>query len=128
MSDAPTDYPHPEWVKPGNHTFNTALPLRDELAFNAWLQDNKVPFDPRASTSDYDMRGFWQALQSGNPMAKTAIDPNDNMMHFPDYWKTPYHHTFSAESQWALPSAPKWNDQDQLIGSDGGIVFDGRQK
>lgn len=77
---------------------------------------------------DYDMRGFWKALQAGDPLAQAAIDPNDQRMHYPDYWKTPYHETFSAESQWADPKkAPSWNDKDQLVMPDGTVIFDDRE-
>jgi hypothetical protein len=108
--------------------FNTPLPLGDELKFNAWLQENKVPFDARAPVSDYDMRGFYKGLQEGHPAAASAIDPNDQQMHYPDYWKTPYHETFSNQSQWALPTAPAWNEQDQLIDQSGKLLFDDRAR
>jgi hypothetical protein len=120
------EYPRPEWVKEGLHTFNTSLPLRDEISFNKWVMDNNVPFDPRADVSDYDMRGFWQALQAGDERATSAINPNDGKPHWPDYWKTPYHETFSSHSQWANETAPQWNEQDQLVGLDGAVLFDER--
>jgi hypothetical protein len=87
-----------------------------------------VPFDPNAPSSDYDMRGFFKALTSGDPRATSAIDPNDARMHYPDYWKTPSHQTFSGESQFATPSAPAWNQRDQLVGPGGRIIFDDRNQ
>lgn len=73
------------------------------------------------------MRGFWTALQQGKPIATTAIDPNDKRIHYPDYWKTPLHQTFSAESQWANPArAPAWNDRDQLVLPNGQVIYDDR--
>ena len=70
--------------------------------------DSFVPFDS-SSSADYDMRGFWKALQSGDKRAKPEDNVYDQRLHFPDYWKTPYHATFSAESQWADPkAAPRW--------------------
>ena len=113
-----------QWLAPGEHEYNTALG-EQEPAFQAWVKQNKVPFDSNAQNSDYDMRGFYKALQEGDPKARQAINPNDNQMHFPDYWKTPYHQSFSNESQWADPQkAPKWNEQDQLVTPDGKVVFD----
>jgi hypothetical protein len=98
-----------------------------EPAFRQWVKDNNVPFDPdAASPQDYDMRGFYQGLQSGDPHASSAVDPNDNRMHYSDYWKTPLHQTFSNESKWATPDAPHWNDKDQLIAPDGSVVYDDR--
>lgn len=87
---------------------------------------NKVPFNPDATTpQDYDMRGFYQGLLQQNPKAMSAVDPNDAQLHYPDYWKTPIHETFSNESQWAPSSAPQWTPTDQLA-SGGRVLFDDR--
>lgn len=97
------------WLKAGNHVYNTPLNPQQERQFRQWLQQNQVAFNPSLAVSDYDMRGFWAALQRGDPMAESAINPNDQRMHFPDYWKTPYNATFSNQSQWANPqTAPQW--------------------
>lgn len=99
------------FLKDGAPTvYNTALQPDQEAAFRQWVGANQVPFNPALPVSDYDMRGFWQALQQGNPIAQSAVDPNDQRLHYPDYWKTPYAATFSSESQWANPqTAPRWN-------------------
>lgn len=115
------------WLKPGDHTYNTPLSPLQEMRFRQWLAQNNVPFDPNQKDADYDMRGFWSALQRGDSIAKSAVDPNDNRMHYPDYWKTPYHESFSAESQWADPAkAPHWNEKDQLVTPDGAVIYDDR--
>lgn len=114
------------YVKPGAATFNTPLSATDEAGFRDWVTKNGVAFDPNDKTPDYDMRGFWQAMTAGDARARSKVDTNDNRMHFPDTWKTPYDLTFSNESQWAAPNAPKWNDRDQLVGADGKVVFDDR--
>src|ERR1700744_1511414 len=117
------------WVRPGAKNFSTPLSPPQEQQFRQWVSTKKVPFDPSDPTPDYDMRGFWKALQTGDKRAQTAIDPNDGKMHFPDYWKTPYSATFSAESQWANPkTAPKWNDKDQLVTPSGTVVYDDRTR
>ena len=73
------------------------------------------------------MRGFYKAMLAGNSMATSAVNPNDQKLHYPDYWKTPYHKSFSNESQWADPAkAPRWNEKDQLVMPDGTVVFDER--
>ena len=124
MADASTYERNQQWLAPGEHQYNTDLGDK-EAAFQDWVKQNNVPFDPSTQNSDYDMRGFYKALQEGDPKAKEAVNPNDNQMHFPDYWKTPYHESFSDESQWADPKkAPKWNEQDQLVAPDGKVVFD----
>lgn len=94
-----------------------------EPAFRQWLKQNQVPFDPNARVSDYDMRGFYAGLQNGNPHATQGVDPNDKRMHYSDYWKTPLHQTFSNESQWAGPNAPRWIG-DQLVAPGGRIQYD----
>lgn len=112
-----------KWSKPGNYRTD----LGDKEAdFQKWVKDNKVPFDVnKTGPDDYDMRGFWQGAQQGDPRASTAPNPNDGLIHYDDKWKTPYHKSFSSESQWAKPNAPTWNEKDQLIDpSTGGVVFD----
>ncbi len=113
------------YVRPGQHSYDTNLGLA-EPDFRYWLAQNKVPFDPKAPVTDYDMRGFYKGLAQGDPHALTAVNPNDKRLHFPDYWKTPYHETFSNESQWAGNTAPQWNQQDQLISPGGRILKDER--
>ena len=107
--------------------YNTSLPFLQEMAFRQWLQSSNVPFNPGTGASDYDMRGFFQAMQQQNPMAQGAVNPNDNRMHYPDYWKTPMHQSFSNESQWAGPGAPQWINDSQLASPSGRIVLDERE-
>lgn len=116
------------YVQPNAAGFNTSLAPLDEMAFRSWLTQNNVPFNPDAGVTDYDMRGFWRGLQQQNPRAVSGINPNDNQLHYPDFWKTPLHQTFSGESQWANPVAPRWNEQDQLIAPSGRILFDERNR
>lgn len=112
-----------KWSRPGNYRTDLG---DQEPAFQKWVQDNKVPFDVnKTGPDDYDMRGFWKGAQTGDPRANTAPNPNDGQIHYDDKWKTPYHKSFSSESQWAKPNAPTWNDKDQLVDpSNGGVVFD----
>ncbi len=108
-------------------SYNTPLNPLDEFAYRQWVQQNNVPTDPSSTApQDYDMRGFYQGLQQGNPRAQSAIDPNDSRLHFPDFWKTPLHQTFSNESQWSPPTAPQWTPTDQLAQPNGRVVFDDR--
>ncbi len=109
-------------AKPG--PYKTNLQPLDEMRFQDWVKAGKIPFD-NSETSDYDMRGFYQATQSGGPNASTSRSPFDGLMHFPDRWKTPYHKSFSAESQYAQPAAPAW-DGNRLINKTGGVVSDER--
>jgi len=112
------------YAKPGASGFNTQLDPLNEMAFRQWVARNKVPFNPDKEMTDYDMRGFYQGLQQQNPRAISSINPNDQQLHYPDWWKTPTHQTFSQDSQWAGPVAPRWNEGDQLIAPSGRILFD----
>lgn len=108
--------------------YDTQLdPLR-EMMFRQWTQNNRIPFDTNAGgPTDYDMRGYWQDAQNGNPMARQSqINPNDNRPHFTDYYKTPLHQSFSGESQWAQPGAGRWINDHQLASPGGRILFDER--
>lgn len=106
-------------------SYNTQLDPGQEQFFRQWITQNGVPFNPNAGATDYDMRGYWQGLQNGNPMARpTEINPNDNSPHYTDYYKTPLHQSFSAGSQWAGPNAPDWVNDHQLASPNGSILFD----
>lgn len=95
--------------------YNTKLGTMDEIMFRQWLAENNVPFDPEKGNQDYDMRGYWLGLQQGRPESRpTQIDPMDNRPHYPDTYKTPRHETFSNESQYAGPNAPRWGPGDSL--------------
>lgn len=111
------------WAKP-SATYQTALAPDEEAQFRAWVAAKKVPFNPNEPASDYDMRGFWKALQSGDPRATTGINPNDHKLHFGDAWKTPYHQSFSRESEYAQPTAPYWVGAQYLVTPEGRVVFD----
>lgn len=97
--------------------FDTKLDPGDELRYQSWVDENNLQsrgIDPMTYTGgDYDMRGYWQALQEKDPRAVQSLNPNDKMMHFPDVWKKPSHETFSDQSIYAMGPykkyAGKWN-------------------
>lgn len=106
--------------------YQTALSPAREQQFLGWVQRNKVPFDPRAGAAkgnDYDMRGFYQALMNNDPRATTAVNAFDGKLHFPDTWKTPLHRTFSNQSIYATPNAPRWVGN-KLIAPGGRVIAD----
>jgi hypothetical protein len=111
------------YVANGATQFTTPLSPNDEVLFQNWRRSNGVPFNSGAN-SDYDMRGFWNALTTMDPRARTAINPNDNLMHFPDTWKTPYHQSFSNESMYANQNAPQWINDSQLASPSGRLFYD----
>lgn len=112
------------YAQPGPYT--TQLPPAQEQQFQQWVAQNKVPFNPRDQVSDYDMRGYYRDIASKG-QSETARNANDGRMHFPDTYKTPYHQSFSAESQYAKPNAPIWINDHQLADpTTGRVVWDER--
>lgn len=125
MADLPDDQqedvlPPSPYAKPGPYV--TTLSPEDEQAFQNWVTTKKIPFDP-SPTADYDMRGYYKAMVAGDQYAKQKVSDFDGRPHFPDTYKTPYHKTFSNESQYATPDAPHWKG-DQLLDNNGNIVAD----
>jgi hypothetical protein len=69
-------------------------------------QGVKAPSPPRGAISPnpddpehyYDYRGFYKALQAGEPAAKTSINKEDGLVHFPSIWKEPGHPTYQYKT------------------------------
>lgn len=111
-------YANPDWQKQ-----MTQLTPQQQVAFQKWVQANKVPYNPNDKYPDYDMKGYWLSLQN-NPQAQQAgINPATQSLHYPDTFKTPYHESFSSESKWAAPGAPSWQD-DKLVTPSGQVIFE----
>jgi hypothetical protein len=106
----------------------TQLSPEEERQCLAEAEDGKLgPHVDLSPTAAYDVRGFWKALQAGDPRAQTAVDPHSGDVLVPDLWRTPYHHTFSVDSLYARETAPRWNAQGQLVDPrTGEIVCDER--
>lgn len=85
----------------------TQLSPEDESAFQAWVRENRIPFDP-SPQADYDMRGFYAAQRRFDPDAVTQVSMFDHHPHFTDTYKTPFHNTFSQYSGLATFGAPHW--------------------
>lgn len=119
-----------QFAKPG--PYETKLQPQEEQAFRQWVQQNNINWTP--DDKSYDMRGFWKAMQQGDPRAVSSPNPDDidpktkqPRMHFPDVWKTPYEATFSNQSMYALPSAPSWEQTGQrwqYMRPGGQVIYD----
>ena len=103
------------WALGGD--YRTSLTPQQETAFRQWVRDRKAPFDPNQIHPDYDMRGFW--LHSPD---RDSWRPGQ---HFPDTWKTPYHHSFSNESMYAKTGTPFQWKGDRLIDGRTGVPVPG---
>lgn len=117
-----------QWANPPGPTgsYLTQLSPVEQQQFQAWVKQNNIPYDP-SPRADYDMPGFWKDLMTGGGHAQSGMNANDGQMHFNDYFKTPYHMSFSNESRSAIPgAAPAWNEQDQLVAPDKRVIFDER--
>jgi len=114
-----------QWAKPGPYL--TTLSPQEEQGFQQWFASLKKQYGrtmlARPDDRSYDMRGFYRAMKRGDQRARPSINPNDKLLHFPDIWKTPYEATFSNESQYALPSAPRWQDDKYMLPS-GHVIYD----
>ena len=75
-----------------------------ERMYGQWVMNNKIP-----ESNDYDMRGYFYDLLTGNKDARTAVNASDNALHFTDKWKLPNHPSFSNESVYSRTSQdPRW--------------------
>lgn len=107
-----------QWAKSG--PYKTVLTPAEERQFQQWVRTNRVPWRDTPD-SDYDMRGFWKAVKEDK--ASESRNKWDGRMHFPDTWKTPYDATFSRQSMYAKPNAPRW-DGDKLYTDSGQLIAD----
>lgn len=64
--------------------------------YSLWAMLHQVP-----QSNDYDMRGFYAGMLTGDPAATTGMNPSDMQMHFNDKWKLPNHPSFSNESMYS---------------------------
>jgi hypothetical protein len=95
-------------------SYRTPLSPAEEQMFQAWVKQNNVPYRDEPD-ADYDMRGYYNDIVAKGKEA-TVTGP-DGAPHYPDTYKTPYHETFSNESKYAPPDAPRW---------DGNVLVDNR--
>ncbi len=116
--DAAFEYNRP-WAQTGaGGTYQTFLTDFEELVFTTWISTYSVPFDPNASISDYDMRGYWKDVALPGNLGYTAGQ------HFPDKWKTPYSTSFSYESIYAKIGCPyHWHGDKLYNDSTGQLIF-----
>lgn len=109
--------------------YHTRLTSDEQQQFTKWVLKNGAPYD-NTKYSDYDMPGFWKALTDPNDAEHAIAQANqseyDKTMHYPDYWKTPYHDTMSTESKYATGLEPSWFGN-RLIDQGGWIQADQSQ-
>jgi hypothetical protein len=75
-----------------------------ERMYGQWVMNNKIP-----ESNDYDMRGYFYDLVTGNKDARSGVNASDNELHFTDKWKLPNHPSFSSESLYSRTKQdPRW--------------------
>lgn len=121
-----------QYAKPGPYI--TQLSPAEEQEFQQWLASTPYLRNPQqylGPNPDYDIRGFWKAMKAGDPNAQPGFNAGDKSIHLPDTWKTPGEATFSNESIYALPNAPKWRQDQQgnwqFVLPTGHVIFDDRK-
>lgn len=102
--------------------YQTDLSPEEEAQFQSWVKRENVPFDP-SPVADYDMRGFYKAMMSGDERAQSGVSEVDNKVHYTDPWKTPFHPRFSNESIYAGKDAPHWEGE-VLTKPSGDVITD----
>ena len=111
-----------QYARPEYHgDFQTPVPAALRPQFDSWLRGQGVSPSP-----DYDYGGFWLGARSGHPQATQGRDPVTGHAHFTDYWKTPYHETFSRDSRYAKPQAPYWEGDRLYDQPTGRRIYDPR--
>lgn len=69
----------------------------EEPQYQQWAHTNGVGIDPT-----YDYRGYWQALQAGDPRSAVRLDANGGTR-LPDAWHTPLHPEWNTNSIFQHP-------------------------
>lgn len=97
--------------------YSTQLSPSIESKFRDWVNRNNVNHDPDNPKENYDMRGYYlDNILNKKSDSGATISRSDQLPHYPDYYKTPYHPLFSDESKWAVPGmTPSWNEKGQLV-------------
>ena len=116
-----------QWQYAKSGPYTTTLSPQDEQGFQDWVKTNKISWTDRP-TSEYDMRGFYKAMKSGEKWNDVPLaDIPKSGGHYPDKWKTPYHSSFSGESIYSLPNGPTWKGN-ALVDPNGAVLFQEGQK
>ena len=86
--------------------FNTKLSPQEEAGFQQWAvsESEKAGKDKFRDLEDYDLRGAWKEIQSGE------MKP-DERGHLGDKYKKPNHPTFSDQSIYHNTKDPKTGER-----------------
>ena len=101
----------------------TPLPPGLYPEFDAWMKSapnqGDRTYGMASSRPEYDWSGYFLAMRAGRPEAP----PPDERGHTTDYFKTPYHPTFSQDSRYAGPNDPFWRGRELVDPRDGRVKF-----
>jgi hypothetical protein len=116
------------WVNQLRQQYGDGPQLKQILDANAMLQPIAKWQD--TPTSDYDLRGYWQDIASQQQQQQSTVtgELKSDGGHLTDTYKTPYHHSFSGESQYSASDGPAWQGSDaagwRLVDKYGNVVYD----
>lgn len=83
---------------PSSHE-RTPLTEAEERRFRAWVRANDIQ-DLDHPESFYDYRGYWKDIADQGQDTR-QVNPQDQLLHFPDTYKQHGHPTFSQESKYS---------------------------
>jgi hypothetical protein len=84
---------------PADNKYDTQLSPAEEARFNLWIRNQYPGRNLDELTSDYDLRGAWREIESGDIEF-------DERGHLPDKYKKPNHITFSDQSMYHSEQTP----------------------
>jgi hypothetical protein len=120
----------------GVNPFGTNLKPEAEKEFASFAKNiQQLP------TPDFDLRGLFKEAKGkglvdkilgGQETELGGINPTTQTFHFTDKFKTPFHKSFSRESQFATKDAPRWvQNEDQsfrLVDANNKTLIDERDE
>ena len=88
--------------------FITPLNIKDRLGYEVFKQVNNIG-DNRGLNTPYDMQGFYKQEVAPRSLVERlfgdsgATEMMPDGLHYTDQFKTPFHPSFSNESQYKMP-------------------------
>lgn len=124
-------------LQPGPNPFATTLTPEEEQGFANFAKQTRnlpdVGYDLKGLYKEANDKNLINDILQGKNTELAGMNPGTQSFHYTDKYKTPFHESFSRESQYATPEAPQWlenpNQQGfQLVDKQGNILIDESQQ